>query len=374
SSGTSLEKKTYGAWGSGTPSSYLWRGWCGHEYLDSFSLVNMNARLYDPILGRFLSPDPFIQAPDLPINFNRYAYCLNNPLKYNDPDGEFVITTTMILVTGAIIGATFGGIQGYKIGQAKGLSGWDMFGCIAAGSAIGGAAAFAGGYVATALAPVVAAAGYGGFVGGAITGAFSGAAAGAINGLGFGALSTGTLDGAFNAGAQGMALGMLSGAAMGGIMQGISAKLDGKNFWTGKEPRTTIDLSQQTVRNDSPVKIKEPTIPKASELGDFPDDIRIRYEASQVSDFDPSDLQPQLNIKRPLIKGYRPRVYTQTDLYHNYPISFDDIIIQYGAADFRLSDGAMFYYYPGTINGNSGIYTIGINSDGFVFHRCFYAK
>ncbi|MBR3075993.1 MAG: VCBS repeat-containing protein, partial [Bacteroidales bacterium] len=249
SSGTSLEKKTYGAWGSGTPSSYLWRGWCGHEYLDSFSLVNMNARLYDPILGRFLSPDPFIQAPDLPINFNRYAYCLNNPLKYNDPDGEFVITTTMILVTGAIIGATFGGIQGYKIGQAKGLSGWDMFGCIAAGSAIGGAAAFAGGYVATALAPVVAAAGYGGFVGGAITGAFSGAAAGAINGLGFGALSTGTLDGAFNAGAQGMALGMLSGAAMGGIMQGISAKLDGKNFWTGKEPRTTIDLSQQTVRN-----------------------------------------------------------------------------------------------------------------------------
>ena len=36
------------------------RGFCGHEYLDVFGLVDMNARLYDPILGRFLSPDPYI--------------------------------------------------------------------------------------------------------------------------------------------------------------------------------------------------------------------------------------------------------------------------------------------------------------------------
>jgi RHS repeat-associated protein len=41
---------------------------------------NANARLYDPILGRMLSPDPFVQAPDFTQGFNRYSYCMNNPV------------------------------------------------------------------------------------------------------------------------------------------------------------------------------------------------------------------------------------------------------------------------------------------------------
>ena len=48
----------------------------------------MNARLYDPALGRFLSPDPYVQEMDFSQNFNRYSYCLNNPLRYTDPSGE----------------------------------------------------------------------------------------------------------------------------------------------------------------------------------------------------------------------------------------------------------------------------------------------
>ena len=52
---------------------------------------NANARLYDPVICRFFSPDPFVQAPDFTQNFNRYSYCMNNPLKYTDPDGEFFI-------------------------------------------------------------------------------------------------------------------------------------------------------------------------------------------------------------------------------------------------------------------------------------------
>ena len=48
----------------------------------------MNARLYDPQVGRFLSPDPYVQAPENIQNFNRYSYVLNNPLKYTDPTGE----------------------------------------------------------------------------------------------------------------------------------------------------------------------------------------------------------------------------------------------------------------------------------------------
>ena len=37
----------------------------------------------------FLSLDNYIQAPDNSQSFNMYAYCLNNPLWYMDPDGEW---------------------------------------------------------------------------------------------------------------------------------------------------------------------------------------------------------------------------------------------------------------------------------------------
>jgi RHS repeat-associated protein len=58
-----------------------------HEHLDDFGLINMNGRVYDPLMAQFLSPDPYIQAPGSWMNYNRYAYCYNNPLMYNDPSG-----------------------------------------------------------------------------------------------------------------------------------------------------------------------------------------------------------------------------------------------------------------------------------------------
>jgi RHS repeat-associated protein len=70
------------------PALFLARGYTGHEHLSQFGLINMNARLYDAALGRFLSPDVYIQAADNSQNFNRYSYCLNNPLKYTDPSGN----------------------------------------------------------------------------------------------------------------------------------------------------------------------------------------------------------------------------------------------------------------------------------------------
>ncbi|MBN2240619.1 MAG: RHS repeat-associated core domain-containing protein [Dehalococcoidales bacterium] len=47
------------------------------------------ARYYDPEIGRFISPDTIIPNPADPQSFNRYSYCLNNPLKYNDPSGHY---------------------------------------------------------------------------------------------------------------------------------------------------------------------------------------------------------------------------------------------------------------------------------------------
>ncbi len=66
------------------------RGFTGHEHLYNFSLINMNGRMYDPVVSSFLSVDQYVQNPSNSQNFNRYAYCLNNPLKYVDPNGELL--------------------------------------------------------------------------------------------------------------------------------------------------------------------------------------------------------------------------------------------------------------------------------------------
>ena len=55
------------------------RGFTDHEHLDSVGLIHMNGRVYDPELGRFMSADPFVQAPYNSQSYNRYSYVFNNP-------------------------------------------------------------------------------------------------------------------------------------------------------------------------------------------------------------------------------------------------------------------------------------------------------
>lgn len=97
--GELVEHRQFGAWGTVDVfwskdsekmghDSLLDRGYTGHEHFFDISLIHMNGRMYDPQLGRFLSPDNYIQNPYNTQNFNRYGYVLNNPLSYNDPSGE----------------------------------------------------------------------------------------------------------------------------------------------------------------------------------------------------------------------------------------------------------------------------------------------
>ena len=152
---------------------YIDRGFTGHEhlikmdggYVRYFGLINMNGRMYDPIMSSFLSVDNYVQSPDNSQNFNRYAYCLNNPLKYTDPDGEWVQY---------VVGGLLGAINGYSIGKAAGLTGWNL-----AWSTIGGAAVGA----ATAGIGTVASSACGAALGGASAGAFAGVGNGLIQGL-----------------------------------------------------------------------------------------------------------------------------------------------------------------------------------------------
>ena len=90
------------------------RGFCGHEHIGSFGLINMNGRIYDQMTCRFISPDPYVQMPENPLNMNRYAYCLNNPLKYRDDTGELFLIDDFV----------FGFWRGIFTGKNPFKTGW----------------------------------------------------------------------------------------------------------------------------------------------------------------------------------------------------------------------------------------------------------
>jgi len=85
---------------------WLIRGFTGHEHMPEFKLVNMpalsfvevNGRLYDPLVGRMLSPDNYVQDATGVHAFNRYSYVYNNPLKYTDPSGEVLLIPLQIVM------------------------------------------------------------------------------------------------------------------------------------------------------------------------------------------------------------------------------------------------------------------------------------
>ncbi|HRP91128.1 MAG TPA: FG-GAP-like repeat-containing protein [Edaphocola sp.] len=116
--GNVIEEKNYDAWGRyRNPDDWqpydptfadmqFYRGYTGHEYIPEFGIINMNGRLYDPLVGRMFSPDPYIMGSDNTQGYNRYTYALNNPFTYTDPSGEFV---WMPIIVGAAIGAYLGG-------------------------------------------------------------------------------------------------------------------------------------------------------------------------------------------------------------------------------------------------------------------------
>jgi RHS repeat-associated protein len=62
-------------------------GFTGQEQDDDLGLVNMNGRIYDPALARFLTPDPLVSMRSPSQSWNRYSYADNSPLRFVDPSG-----------------------------------------------------------------------------------------------------------------------------------------------------------------------------------------------------------------------------------------------------------------------------------------------
>jgi RHS repeat-associated protein len=91
-------------------------GYTGHVQDSSSGLVYMQARYYDPVVGRFLSIDPEGPQDGVPGSFNRYAYALNNPYRYVDPDGRWAEDT--------VIGVASVSIGAYSLGRNVSDGNW----------------------------------------------------------------------------------------------------------------------------------------------------------------------------------------------------------------------------------------------------------
>jgi RHS repeat-associated protein len=63
------------------------RRYINQEDVPDSHLIDLNARFYDPLLGKFLSPDPVISDQDDSQSWNAYAYSHNNPMSGEDPTG-----------------------------------------------------------------------------------------------------------------------------------------------------------------------------------------------------------------------------------------------------------------------------------------------
>jgi RHS repeat-associated protein len=124
--GQVVEKRLFDAWGTlinyqningvntvpTTEGVMLFdRGYTGHEHLLGAGIINMNGRMYDPKIHRFLSPDNDIQDPNNTQNYNRYAYVLNNPLRYSDPSGENWVNVVGFLFSVYVHGGAASGGQ-----------------------------------------------------------------------------------------------------------------------------------------------------------------------------------------------------------------------------------------------------------------------
>lgn len=245
--GSIVEKRLFDAWGAilkvqngaGTDLTGLTvldRGYTGHEHIQSVGIINMNGRLYDPKLHRFLQPDNFIQDPANTQNYNRYGYVLNNPLKYTDPSGEIVIGAVVII--GAAIAALTYTITALVADVPFSVGGFIKANFIGAASAavtygIGSAAGTISNFFVKAGVSAVAHGAFQGTMTSISGGKFwSGFAAGAISSIAASAWSGGGSTSSYK-GAGSFADSGVGMIAFGTVSGGVGAELTGGNFWQG---------------------------------------------------------------------------------------------------------------------------------------------
>jgi RHS repeat-associated protein len=221
----------------------FYRGYTGHEHLlgmgyfipvdpneimPPLEIINMNGRIYDPILGQFLQPDNNVATPENYIGYDRYAYCLNNPLNMTDHSGENP------LIVAAIIGGLFNVIS--NIDNIN--NPWDavkFFG-------IGAVAGLAGGAAGMGVASIT---NFGGFAAGALIGATGGGAGGFITGAGNAWANGSKFGDGLLAGLESGGMGALTGGLIGGLSGAMSAYEKGYDILDGSKISESVSSTSE---------------------------------------------------------------------------------------------------------------------------------
>jgi RHS repeat-associated protein len=183
--------------GSSTSGKFT-RGYTDHEHLDDLGLIHMNGRVYDPVLGRFLSADPFVGDVRDSQDYNRYSYVGNNPLNATDPSGYFSLKDGVKFVAVAVVAI----VAAYYLGPliANGM----LHSVYGAGIGV--------------ISPSIA--GAYGAAGAGLAGGFASGFAGSL-------LNGGSVGDAFRAGAIGGAIGSVSGFVGAKAIQNLPDSLAG---------------------------------------------------------------------------------------------------------------------------------------------------
>ncbi len=125
SGGTVIQRLSYDPWGKqrnpngtdvacGTITSPTTRGYTNQEQMPAECLVNLNARIYDPSIGRFMAADSIVPNQFNGQTLNRFSYVTNNPLSFVDPTGQALVQADAPLVQPfetVIVNGTTGGIS-----------------------------------------------------------------------------------------------------------------------------------------------------------------------------------------------------------------------------------------------------------------------
>ncbi len=105
---------------SGLAGSFAWRGGEGSVRDAAPNLVYMQARHYDPTIGRFLQPDTMTLASTTTQGMNKYIYCENDPVNRSDPTGKIWHFVVGLLFAGLVGGFLNWAASGFDGGFGSG--------------------------------------------------------------------------------------------------------------------------------------------------------------------------------------------------------------------------------------------------------------
>jgi RHS repeat-associated protein len=241
---------------------------------DEMEIIHMGGRIYDPLLGRFLQADPFIQSPSITASLNRYSYVWNNPLNATDPSGFFL--SSLWKEVRPYVGAIVGVVLAIYAPWAT-----EVWGPIVIGMVSGAAGAAANGT--SILKGVVfgafsgAAYGAGGVWGSAVWGGVESYMNGGAIGRGFIAAGIGALGGAGGGGPS------IKGFVTSAVLGGVATEVTGGKFKNGAASAAFMYAVSAGVGSARQVEENESVNQGMDKIENIPSDPQAVYDEAYAA-------------------------------------------------------------------------------------------